>query len=132
MTNPKAKNMEEEMQWNTMRRFKACNNFDFHGMKNNIKRSYTHVYRLEDVWADYENDEDVRRMDFSHLNLEQIENLDLAKIPMTMEDNDNVVDLVYFERKIVDSPLLPIQWSKMENPLLKELPLFWPIVMHGY
>lgn len=43
LTNPKAKNMEEEMQWNTMRRFKARTNFDFCGIKNKLKRTYTHV-----------------------------------------------------------------------------------------
>lgn len=100
--------MEEEMQWNTMRRFKTHNNFDFSGMKKKIKRIYTHLYWLEDVWVDYENGEDVRRMDFSRLTLEQIENLDLAKILMTMEDTNDIVDPVYFERKMVDSPLSPI------------------------
>lgn len=34
MTTQKAKNMEEEMQWVTMRRFKARNKFDFCGMNN--------------------------------------------------------------------------------------------------
>lgn len=63
-------------------------------MKNKIKRGYTHVYRYEDVWADCQDEEDVRKMDFSHLTLEQIENLDLAKILMTMEDTDDIVDLV--------------------------------------
>ncbi|XP_059066170.1 uncharacterized protein LOC131857525 [Cryptomeria japonica] len=71
--------------------------------------------RFEDVWADFEDAEDIRRMDFNHLTLEQIENLDLAKIPMTMEDTDDIVDLVYYEKKIVDSPLPLVQWSKKER-----------------
>lgn len=97
LTNPKAKNMEDEMQWVTMRRFKAHDNFDFRGMKNKIKRSYTHVYRLEDAWVDCEAEEDVRRMGFSCLTLEQIEKLNLARIPDAMEDIDDIVDPVYFE-----------------------------------
>lgn len=108
LTNPKAINMEEEMQWNTMRIFKVQNNFDFRGMKNKPKRSYTHVYRFEDVWVDCQNEEDIRRMDFSRLTPEQIENLDLAKIPMTMEDMDDIIDPVYYEKKIADSPLPPV------------------------
>lgn len=57
----------------------------------------------------------MRRMDFSHLTLEKIENLDFAKILMTMEDTDDIVDPTYFEWKIVDSPLPSIQWSEKEN-----------------
>lgn len=115
LTNPKAKNMEEEMQWNTMRRFKARTDFDFWGIKNKLKRTYTHVYRFEDVWADYQDEEVIRRMDFSRLTLDQIENLDLAKIPLTMEDIDAIVDPIYYEKKIADSPLPLVQWSKKER-----------------
>lgn len=43
-TTPEAKNMEEEMQWVKMKRFKAHNNFDFHAMKNKIYRNYVHVH----------------------------------------------------------------------------------------
>lgn len=54
-------------------------------------------------------------MDFNRLTLEQIENLDLEKIPMTMEDTDNIIDPIYYEKKIVDSSLPPVQWSKKER-----------------
>lgn len=64
---------------------------------------------------DCQNEEDIRRMDFSCLTLEQIENLDLAKIPMTMEDRDDIVEPVYYEKKIVDSPLPLVQWLKKER-----------------
>lgn len=54
-------------------------------------------------------------MDFSRLTLEQIENLDLAKIPMTMEDTNDIIDPVYYEKNIVDSSLPPLQWSKKQS-----------------
>lgn len=43
-TTPKAKNMGDKMKWVTMKRFKAYNNFDFHGMNNKIYRNYLHVH----------------------------------------------------------------------------------------
>lgn len=89
-------------------------------------KSYVHVHRLEDVWADCKSDEDVRRMDYSHLTLDEIENLDFARIPNTMEDTSDIVDLVYYEQKIVDTPLPPIQWSKKESKSISKR--FAPII----
>lgn len=100
------------MQWVTIRRFKAHNNFDFRGMKNKIHRNCVYVHRLEDVWANC-GDEDVRRLDFKCLTHEQIENLDLAKIPDIWEvTTDDIVDPIYFKNNIANTPLPLIQWSQ--------------------
>lgn len=85
-------------------------------MKNEIHQNYVHVHRLEDVWDDFRDDEDVRRLDFSRLTLEQIENLDLIKIQDTWEDTTyDLVDPIYFNNNISNTPLPPIQWSKKES-----------------
>lgn len=60
-------------------------------------------------------------MDFSHLTLEQIENLDLDRILDTIEDTDDIVDSVYFEWKIVDSPLPLIQWFRKEKKYINQI-----------
>lgn len=70
-------------------------------------------------------------MDFSRLTLEQIKNLDLAKILMTMEDTNDIVDILNGRLLIPHFHLFNGQKRKV-SLLLKELPLFWPILMHGY
>lgn len=75
-----------------------------------------HVHRLEDVWVDCRDDEDIRKLDFSRLTLEKIENLDLAKITDTWEDTtDDIVDPIYFCNNIANIPIPPIQWLKKES-----------------
>lgn len=69
-----------------------------------------HARRLEDVLVDCGDDEDVRKLDFSHLALEKIKNLDLAKILDTWEDTiDDIVDPIYFNYNIANTPLSHIQ-----------------------
>lgn len=69
------------------------------------------MHRLEDVWADCRDEEEVIKLDFS----QQIENLDLARIPDTMEDIDDVIHPRYYESNIVNTPLPAIQWLQKEN-----------------
>lgn len=51
--------MEEEMRRVTMRFFKAKKYFDYRGMKNKIKKNYTHVRQIEDIWIDCRTEEDI-------------------------------------------------------------------------
>lgn len=46
-----------------MKQFKSRNDFDYRGMKNKLKKSYTHVHRIEDIWAECKTKEDIRRLD---------------------------------------------------------------------
>lgn len=65
---------------------------------------------------DCRDEKDVRRLDFSCLTLDQFENLNLAKILDTWEDNTNdVVDPIYFKYDIANTPLPLIWLSQKEN-----------------
>lgn len=119
-TTPRAKAMESEMQWVTMKKYKRRNDFDYWGMKDKLKRSYTHVHMIEDIWTECRNDEDVRKSDFSRLTFEQIKNFELANILEDMQEEDDIVDPAYVGKKIADIPLPPIQWSQKEMISIRE------------
>lgn len=58
------------MQWVTMKRFKRRKDFDYHGMKDKLKKSYTHVHMIEDIWDKCKTYEIVRRLDYNWFRLE--------------------------------------------------------------
>lgn len=107
--------MEEEMRRVIMKFFKTKKYFDYRGMKNKIKKSYTHVHQIEDVWIDCRTEEDIKKLDYCHLIVEQIENLDLANIPKDLEDDGDILDPMYEKNKVVRSHLPLIQCSQKEN-----------------
>lgn len=106
--------METELQEIKLKKFKARKDFDYQGMKDKIKRAFTHVHRLEDIWVDLRSKEDVRKMDYSKLTLEQIVDLDLTKIPKGMVDDEKTLDPKYTEQRVVEAPLPSVQWSQKE------------------
>lgn len=102
-----------------MRFFKAQKYFDYGGIKNKLKKSYTHAHWVEDIWIDCRIEEDIRRLDYCCLILEQIENQNIIDIPQDLGDDRVFLDPAYENNKVVDSPLPLIQWSQKENTLIR-------------
>lgn len=113
----KACSMEEEMRRVTLRLFKVKNFFNYKGMRNKIKNNYTHIHRIEYVWVDCCTKEDVQRMDYYHLTVEQIENVDLANVPKDLEENGDILDPKYEINKVVGLPLPPYNGLKRRKIL---------------
>lgn len=113
-TSARAKAMKIELQEIKLRKFKERKDFDYRGMKDKIKRAFTHVHCLEDIWVDLRTKEDIKRMDYNRLTLEQIIDLDLTKIPEGMVDDGKILDPKYIEQRVVEAPLPSPQWSKKE------------------
>lgn len=106
--------METKLQEIKLNKFKARKDFDYRGMKDKIKRTFAHVHRLEDIWVDLHIEEDIRKMDYNSLTLEQIVDLDLTKILEGMVDDKKILDLEYIEQRVVEAPLPVVQWSQKE------------------
>lgn len=100
--------MEVEILDIKLKEFEIKKDFDYRGMKDKIKRAFTHMHRIEDVWIDLHIEEDIRRMNFSRLTLEQILNFDLTDILEEIEDDEEIVDSIYEQQKIAETPLSPI------------------------
>ena len=64
---PKVKNMEAELQFITLKRFKARFDFDYREMNSQIKRAYTNVHRIEGIWIDMRTELDIMKMDYCKL-----------------------------------------------------------------
>ena len=79
---PKAKNMEVELQLITLKWFKARFDFDYREMNSQIKRAYTRVHRIEDIWIDMRTKLDIMKMDYCRLTLQQIINLNMLEISL--------------------------------------------------
>ena len=67
---PKAKNMEAELQLITLKKFKARFDFDYREMNSQMKRAYTHVRCIEDVYIDMKMELDIIKMDYCRLTLQ--------------------------------------------------------------
>lgn len=52
--------METELQEIKLRKFEERKDFDYREKKDRIKRSFTHVHCLEDLWVDLHTEEDIR------------------------------------------------------------------------
>lgn len=68
-------------------------------------QEFTHVHCLEDIWVDLRTEEDIRRMDYNRVTLEQIVDLDLTKIPKGMVDDGKILDPEYIEQRVGKAPL---------------------------
>lgn len=115
----KACAMGEEMRRVTMWFFKARKCFDYQGMKNKFKNNYTNVHRIEDVWIYCRIEEDIQRMDYCCLTVEQIENFYLVEVLKDLEEDRDILDPTYEKDNIIGLPLPLIQWSKKENTSLR-------------
>ena len=65
----KAKAMEAKLQLITLKRSKAKFGFDYKEMNSQIKRAFTHVHRIEDVWIDKRLELDIMKMDYYRFTL---------------------------------------------------------------
>lgn len=114
----KSKEMEEEMRRVTMKLFKARKDFDYKGMRNNL--AYVHVHWIQDVWVDCRTKNDVRKLDYCYLTVNQIREFDLANISNDLEDDGNVPDLAYVDNKVSSTPLPLIKWSQKESTSIRD------------
>lgn len=103
----------------TMRFSKSRKHFDYRGMKNKLKKSYTHVHQVEDVWIDCRIEEHIKRLDYCHLSVEKIENLNLVGILEDLKDDVDILDTTYEKNKVGGSPLPLIQWFQKENASIR-------------
>lgn len=63
--------MIEEMRRVAMNLFKGRKYFDYRGIKNKLKKSYTHVHHVEDIWIDCRIvQEDIKKIDYCCLIVE--------------------------------------------------------------
>lgn len=111
--------MDEEMRRVTMRFFKARKHFDYRGMKNKLKKSYTHLHRVEDIWICCRTKEVIRSLDYCRLIVDQNENLNLLDMPEDLEDDGIVLDPTYEKNNVADSPLPLIQWYQKVNTSIR-------------
>ena len=67
------------------------------GMNSKIKRAFTHVHHIEDIWIDMRTELDIMKMDYSRLTLQQVIDLNMLEIPFDyqVEDDGNILDLEY-------------------------------------
>ena len=120
--------MESEVQLITLKKFKSRAGFDFRGMHSKMKRAFTYVHRMEDVWIDLRNNVHIIRMDFCRLTLRQIIDLDLVPIPEGVEGNDMILDKQFHDRQLEKLLPIPIQWQQKETILIFDI--FQTILMN--
>ena len=65
----KGKDMEEELQLVTLKKFKVRFDFDYREMNSKIKRTFTHVHPIEDIWIYMRIDLGLMKMDYCKLTL---------------------------------------------------------------
>lgn len=116
----KAREMEEGMRKVTTRLFKERRDFDYRGMRNKLKKAYVHVHRIEDIWTDQRTEQDIKKLDYCQLTLDQIQEFNLVDILDDLEEDGNVIDLTYVENKVSSTPLPLIQWSNKESTSIKD------------
>lgn len=105
MTSIKARAMETELQEIRLKRFKPRVDFDYRGMKEKIKKTFIHVHRIEDIWADLRTEKEIRKMDYCRLTAEQIVDLNLMNMPQGMIDDGNVLDPEFVNQNVDEAPL---------------------------
>ena len=66
----KAKAIEVELQLVTLKKFKVRFDFDYREMNSKIKRAFTHVHHIEDIWIDMQKELDIMKMDYCRLTLQ--------------------------------------------------------------
>lgn len=119
-TMPKGKAIALEMQIMTLRTYRYINDFDYRGMKRKIKKSHRHVYRIENIWVDYKDEEDIRKMDYCRLTVEQISDPGLANLLRNFEDPRDVLNADYDEKEIERKPFPLIQWPSKGNTSIRK------------
>lgn len=105
------------MQLITLKKFKARFDFDYREMNPQIKRAFTHVHHIEDVWIDMRTELDIMKMDYCRLTLQQIIDLNMLKIPsdFLIKDDGNVLDTEYHQASFDKRCPFPIQWHQKEG-----------------
>lgn len=130
-TTSKAKAMEVEIQEIKLKRFKERMDFDYRGMKDKIKRAFTHVHHLEYIWIDLQT-KDIYKMDYCRLTVEQNIDLNLTLIIEGVIDDGQISDPEYEEQWVVDASIL--QYSgliKNQVLFLTDFNQSWKILILG-
>lgn len=85
-----------------------------------MKKAYTYVHLIEDVWVDCRMKHDIRKLDYCRLTVDQIREFDLVDIPNDLEEDDNVLDLTYVDKNVSSTSLPLIKWSQKESTYIKD------------
>ena len=109
--------MESELQLITLKKFKARFDFDYREINSQIKKAYTHVHRIEDIWIDMRTELDIMKMDYCKLILQQIIDLNMLEIPpnFQVEDDGNILDPEFHQAGFNRMCPFPIQWQQKEG-----------------
>ena len=101
----------------TLKKFKARFDFDYRGMHSRIKRAFTHVDHMEDVWIDLRTEVDIMEMVYCRLRLRQIINLNMVEIPpnLQVEVDGVILDPNYHKVGFDQHCPFPFQWPEKEG-----------------
>ena len=82
-------------------------------MNSQIKRAYTHVHRIEDIWIDMRTELDIMKTDYCRLTFQQIIGLNMLEIPpdFQVEDDGNILDPKFHQVDFDKMCPFPIQWQ---------------------
>ena len=78
-----------------------------------MKRAYTHVHCIEDIWIDMRTKFDIIKIDYYNLTMQQIIDINMLKIPsdFQVEDDGNILDPEFHQVSSDNKCLFPIQWQ---------------------
>lgn len=130
ITLKKFKDIEAKLKLITLKKFKARFDFDYQEMNSQMKRAYTHVHRIKDIWIDMRTKLDIMKMDYCRLTLQQIIDLNMLEIPsyFQVEDDGNILDPEFHQAGFDKNCLFPIQWQQREGTSIMDK--FQPILVN--
>lgn len=75
-----------------------------------------HKPRLEDFWANLQDNFEVREKNYYRLSVPQIRDFEIeTNLPKELTDDGELLDSMYKEQEIDKKPLSPIRWSAQED-----------------
>ena len=82
-----------------------------------MKRAYTHVHHIENIWIDMRTELDIMKMDYCKLTLQQIIDLKMLQIPsdFQVEDDGDILDPEFHQAGFDKNCPFPIQWQQKKG-----------------
>ena len=86
-----------------------------------MKRAYTHVHCIEDIWIDMRTKFDIIKIDYYNLTMQQIIDINMLKIPSDFQIEDDVTSLI---QNFIKPFLIRISLF-LSNRNKRKVPLSW-------
>lgn len=78
--------------------------------------------RLEEFWANFQDNFEVRENNYYRLLVPQIRDFEIeTNLPKELSDDGELLDFVYKEQEIDKKPLSPIRWSTHEDTDIEQI-----------